>query len=107
MKSFLAELSESDLSSISYPAWLGLKEDEVMLMKAAIADPKMYKQMRNRESGAGRQAGKAEGSLEFGSYKDAGNRHSIDLGKLTHKTHREADIGQQWSPGTQQHFRGV
>lgn len=27
-----------------------------MLMKMAIADPKMYKQMQNRESGAGRQA---------------------------------------------------
>ena len=36
-----------------------------MLMKMAIADPKMYKQMLNRESG--RQAGKDEGSLGFGS----------------------------------------
>ena len=37
----------------------------MMLMKMAIADPKMYKQMQNRESG--RQAGKDEGSLGFGS----------------------------------------
>lgn len=61
------------------------------MTKVAIADPKMYK---HAEQGVrGRQAGKAEGSLEFGRYKDAGNRHSIDLGKLTHKTHRKADIG--------------
>lgn len=61
-----------------------------MLMKVAIADPKMYKECRTGSQG---QAGKAEGSLGFGSYKDAGNRHSIDLGKLTHKAHRKADVG--------------
>ena len=44
-----------------------------MLMKMAIADPKMYKQMQNRESGIGRQARMKE---------------ALDL-----EAHRKADVG--------------